>query len=338
MNFVMLRFFLEKYIYLKKFEAFDIFMGYQVRKGRGPYTQADKTELMTDLLHDRHGLAVYVVKLEILNRGIILLRPGEFELDFFLQELSNIGLDIAGADNQRSSGFEINRDSVQLLLNSMDMEYDKSVLKVALSLGRSRAQIDKLGINADKVIKLSEKIKVVGDEVKNSFTTAEDLIRLHVREQIGQSKDDTEKLKNLLLQKKDDWTKARLGDLANQLDDENQKIKHLSDIIECKDKYHKNLFTDRVKRKAVELIEDNRLKRRKLSNQGRERLIDSDEEKLIEKLTEDKATYHCRRHHVVMYTHKRVKTRDLKDSLDHFRSQKGKPLIRSATTCQGPKI
>ena len=60
------------------------------------------------------------------------------------------------------------------------------------------------------------KIKLVCDEAKNSFIAAEDLIRLHVKEQIGQLKDDTEKVKSLLLQKKDDWTKARLGDLANQ--------------------------------------------------------------------------------------------------------------------------
>ena len=46
----------------------------------------------------------------------------------------------------------------------------------------------------------------------------------------------------------------------------------MSDIIECKDKYHKNLFTNGVKRKAAELIEDNRLEQPKLSNQGRERL------------------------------------------------------------------
>ena len=81
----------------------------------------------------------------------------------------------------------------------------------------------------------------------------------------------------------------------------------------------------------MELIEENRLKRRKLTNQGRERLIDSDEETLTEILIEDKATYHGRRQHAVMYTHKRVKTRDLKDSLNYLRSSKGKPLIRSAT-------
>ena len=39
-----------------------------------------------------------------------------------------------------------------------------------------------------KLMKLSEKVKVVCNEVKNSFIAAEDLIRLHVREQIGQLK------------------------------------------------------------------------------------------------------------------------------------------------------
>ena len=82
----------------------------------------------------------------------------------------------------------------------------------------------------------------------------------------------------------------------------------------------------------MELIEEKRLKRRKLTNQGRERLIDSDEETLIEKLIEDKATYHGRRQHAVMYTHKRVKTRDLKYPFNYLRSSKEKPLIRSATT------
>ena len=43
-------------------------MGYQVRKGRGPYTKVDKAEFMTDLFHDRHGLAVYIVKMGVLNR------------------------------------------------------------------------------------------------------------------------------------------------------------------------------------------------------------------------------------------------------------------------------
>ena len=41
-------------------EAFEIFMGYQIRKGTGPYTQLDKTEFMLDLLHEKYGLAIYI--------------------------------------------------------------------------------------------------------------------------------------------------------------------------------------------------------------------------------------------------------------------------------------
>ena len=309
-------------------------MGYQIRKCKGPCTQLDKTEFMLDLLHEKYGLAIYTVRIELLNKRILLLRPAEFELEFFLQELTS-ETEIYGTTGLCSKGqskIEINRENVDMLLNSMDTEYDKNVAKVMLSAGRSRAQIDELGINADNIVSLSEKVALVGQEVKNSLIAAEDLVKLHIKGEIGKLQTDTERLQHTLLEKQGDWTDARLGDIGNHLDDQKQRLKHLTDVVECKDKCHQILFNNRVKRKAVELIEENRLKRRKLRNQGRERLIDSDEETLIEKLIEDKATYHGRRQHAVMYTHKWVKTRDLKDSLNYLRSSKGKPLIRSATT------
>ena len=309
-------------------------MGCQIRKVIGPYTQLDKTELMLDLPHEKYGLAIYIVRIELLNKRILLLRPAEFELEFFLQELTS-ETEIYGTTGLCSKGqskIEINRENVDMLLNSMDTEYDKNVARVILSAGRSRAQIDELGINADNIVSLSEKVALVGQEVKNSLIAAEDLVKLHIKGEIGKLQTDTERLQHTLLEKQGDWTDTRLGDIGNHLDGRKQRLKHLTDVVECKDKYHQRLFNNRVKRKAVELIEENRLKRRKLTNQGRERLIDSDKETLIEKLIEDKATYHGRHQHAVMYTHKRVKIRDLKDSLNYLRSSKGKPLIRSATT------
>ena len=255
-------------------------------------------------------------------------------MEFFLQELTS-KTEIYGTTGLCSKGqskVEINRENVDMLLNSMDTEYDKNIAKVILSAGRSRAQIDELGINADNIVSLSEKVALVGQEVKNSLIAAENLVKLHIKGEVGKLQTDTERFQHTLLEKQGDWTDARLGDIGNHLNDQKQRLKHLTDVVECKDKYHKRLFNNRVKRKAVELIEENRLKRRKLTNQGRERLIDSDEETLLQKLIEDKAIYHGRRQHAVMYTHKRVKTRDLKDSLNYLWSSKGKPLIRSATT------
>ena len=70
-------------------EAFEIYMGYLIRKGTGPYTQLDKAEFMLDLLYEKYGLAIYIVRIELLNKRILLLRPAEFEMEFFLQELTS---------------------------------------------------------------------------------------------------------------------------------------------------------------------------------------------------------------------------------------------------------
>ena len=61
------------------------------------------------------------------------------------------------------------------------------------------------------------------------------------------------------------------------------------------------------KRKAVQLFEQKRTKRGRITNQGRQSLLDSEDEDVIGKCIEDKAIYHGRRQTLVMYTNRRVK-------------------------------
>ena len=49
-----------------------------------------------------------------------------------------------------------------------------------------------------------------------------------------------------------------------------------------------------IKRQAKSLFEENRVKRRKISSQGRPSLLDSEDEEFVAKCIEDKATYHGR--------------------------------------------
>ena len=143
------------------------------------------------------------------------MRPAEFELEFFLQELTS-QTEIYGTTG-------LSRENVDMLLNSMDTEYYKNVAKVILSAGRSRAQIDELGINAaDNIVGLSKKVALVGQEVKNSLIAAENLVKLHVKGETGKLQTDTERLQHTLLYKQGDWTDARLGDIGNHLDDQKQ--------------------------------------------------------------------------------------------------------------------
>ena len=87
-----------------------------------------------------------------------------------------------------------------------------------------------------------------------------------------------------------------------------------------------------LKRQASSLIEGNRLKRRKLSSQGPKARLDEEDEDFIAKAIEDKASYHGRRHDTVLYTSKRVKKKNLLSIANYKLFQKGKRLIRSATT------
>lgn len=86
-----------------------------------------------------------------------------------------------------------------------------------------------------------------------------------------------------------------------------------------------------VKRQAKAFQEIHRLKRRRLGA-GPAKKLDSEDEEFLAKSIEEKATYHGRRHDTVMYTNRRVKSGDLLNIANFRLLQKGKKLIKSATT------
>jgi len=65
---------------------------------------------------------------------------------------------------------------------------------------------------------------------------------------------------------------------------------------------------------------------------GTPKKLDSSDEELIAKVIEKKATYHGRRHNPIMFTNRRVKKRDLMSIANYKLLQKGKKMIKSATT------
>lgn len=69
-----------------------------------------------------------------------------------------------------------------------------------------------------------------------------------------------------------------------------------------------------------------------MTNQGAPRKISDEEEEFLAKCIEDKATYHGRRHDLVMYTNRRVKSRDLLNIANYRLLKSGKRMIKSATT------
>ena len=92
-----------------------------------------------------------------------------------------------------------------------------------------------------------------------------------------------------------------------------------------------NKFNRARKRVANQLLDENRVKRRKLGA-GRPVAIDEEDEHFLAKCIAEKSTTHGRRHDTVMYLNHRVKKRHVLSLVNYNLLQRGKKVIRSATT------
>lgn len=93
------------------------------------------------------------------------------------------------------------------------------------------------------------------------------------------------------------WPKKRLDDLQEKLTLTEERLKQVDVVKSRETKYGNQQFKQGVKRIADNLLEETRIKCRKLG-QGAHRKVDSNDEEFVVKCIEDKATSHGRRHAV----------------------------------------
>ena len=96
-------------------------------------------------------------------------------------------------------------------------------------------------------------------------------------------------------------------------------------------KYSQQRLQQMQKRTATKLLEENRVKRRRLGA-GANKKVGGACEEFIAKAIESKATYHGRRKETVMFTNRRVKVRDLLNIANYDPTKRDKAPISSAAT------
>ena len=227
--------------------------------------------------------------------------------------------------------YQLTDENLQDIINSLDTEYDQNALKAVVFATRSRRDVEALGIKADRAVNFLHNTINAAQEWKNSLIEAEDMVDLQLKEQ----KEVLEKEKNKI-----DEKIVKLGDFLPQssredLDTKKQVLEERLAGVAClqerEDETSMKSFQQRKRRLAVQLVEKNRVKRRKLSS-GAPRLLDSEDESFIQKSIEDKGTAHGRRHTTTLYANHRVKKKDFLTIANYNLHKRGKKLIKSATT------
>ena len=128
------------------------------------------------------------------------------------------------------------------------------------------------------------------------------------------------------------WSQARLGGVLEKISTLKETLNDVDKLKSQSTKYDRQKVQQHIRRQVGQLLELNRLKKRKRTNQGPKQKIDDELEEFVAKSIEDKATYHGRRHDTVMYVNQRVKKRDLLNIANYKLLQLGRKLIKSSTT------
>ena len=171
-------------------------------------------------------------------------------------------------------------------------------------------------------------VDMIADAKSAAKKQVEDILnenKTKLEEQIARKTD-------LIARKKGTWPDHAITKEENSVTDLQERVLDIDCMLSKKSTSHIQKFKQMQKRKASQIIEETRCKKRKLTNQGAPRKLDSDTEEFLAKAVEDKATYHGRRHDLVMYTNRRVKSRDLLNIANYRLLKQGKQMIKSATT------
>ena len=288
-------------------------------------TVPDRTNFRDELLSSEIGLPVTVFTWN--NVTYIVLNSERWNI----VRLLNVFCE-QGYDSKPTSRFDLDAEALHTILDSMETEYDKSVVSAILAATSSRSELYDLGLKPDAAISNLERVLAVSEEVKNAVEAGKDMTVLALKEKIIKQEGDIAQLKSSIEKLRDIRADSRhIQTMEEKVAVYTESFKSLQDILECKDTYSKQKFNAAARRRANNLVNENRLRNRK-PGAGAKRKLDDVDEELIAKAIEQKTTVHGRRHDMVMYYHKRVKRDDLLSIANYHLLERGKQMIKSATT------
>lgn len=283
-----------------------------------------KHEFRDELLDKDTGLGVIICSYK--SGRFVILNDAKLDICQFLEVLHG-----REAEDSEPAESGLSAENLSRALASMESEYDRWVAKLLVCTGKSRLEIYDLGFKPDRVVKLLRELKERFCAWENSNVAARDMVELRLKEKkvkLERKIGEIEKTMELVRGK---WTDARVGDLEEQTIALKESLESTVATLERRSKQDEQRFNQAAKRTARRLVAEQRITKRRLGS-GRKQELDSEDEEWLVKCIEDKATIHGRRHESVLYTHHRVKCRDLLNIANYRRLKQGKRLLKSVSS------
>ncbi|XP_065130789.1 uncharacterized protein [Paramisgurnus dabryanus] len=221
---------------------------------------------------------------------------------------------------------DVNTETIHRLIESMTNEYDRWVATALLVCAGKMH-----GMTTMRARQLLQDLEERLDKWEASKSAAEVFVSQRLDHRIENLEARVKALTEQIQVASIRWTPERVGDLENERSILQESLENVKKLKAAETPYTRQCLKQAVKRKADQIAEDERIKKR-ARGAGHKTMMDEEDEKWLAKCIEDKTTVHGRRHESVLYTHHRVKSRDLLKLANYRRLRLGLPLIRAVST------
>ena len=184
-----------------------------------------------------------------------------------------------------------------------------------------RAQLYNLGIKPDRIVGRLSQVLDTSKEAENAIDAADGLLVCRLKDRLKRIDQQERELKEKL--EKRALSERTKSDLEADLELLEQRRQESNALLVGEDKDIMRKFSQSRKRVANELLEENRVKRRRLGA-GRPRAMGEEEEDYLARCIAEKRTAHGRQHNTTMYLNHRVKKRHFLSIVNYNLLQKGK--------------
>ena len=191
-------------------DAFNLYMAYSdTASSLSLDIKHEKKRFKELICHRDYGLCVYIIM-----DSFVVLRSDNVDMEHFIEDFISLLSERDTSEDRLSLDANLCTD----LLNSMDSEWDKNIVRVLIGSSRSRKEIAKLGIDSHNIAILTDKVLSIVNERKNAELAATDMVKLRLEEQIKNVDCRINQKEKMIKQKSLDWEKFQLEELGEEID------------------------------------------------------------------------------------------------------------------------
>ena len=289
-----------------------------------------KETFQRQLLHETYGLPVMVISHKVIGKWIILRTPF-FSLEYVITQLLS-ALDTS--DNNNSVHMEFSFSELKSLMSS---DFDRKLLELALSVGRSNRELEILNINiANGTNEIEKRITDIRELNLLAEQKAEARIDSEISSLVSAIQEDACKLEI----KTGRWPVAALTDLKEKIKLKESRLEELKNIKKKETDYFKLIFQRRVQYSRDALIHERRLNKLGRAaihkKQGAKRKLTDSDDEYVASMFNEHAGYHGLRNTATEYLgtidrNKRIKLEDIKKYYNIRRIERGERIISKTT-------